>query len=129
MPWSSATTSRTRWISVAAALGIVERDRLAGEDRAPILPGDHGHLGLDAGRLALGFRQDLRGREPGVQLELELVGEQIRTDPPVVGRAGQDLVLEEVEVSIQGRDDRLRLSRSSATRSGSALASLKRSPS
>ena len=95
-----------------AAFGIVERQRPARESRAPHLPRDHRHLRLDAGRLALGFIENLRRGQSCVQLEIELVREQCRTDPPVIAGARKDLGLEKLEESIQATRRSARLSSS-----------------
>ena len=89
VPWSLATASSTRRVICASALGVVGRDGLAGEGRAPELPGDHGHLALDAVGLRLGLRQHLVGRDPRVELQVQLLDEQLAADPPLAVERGR----------------------------------------
>ena len=87
---------------LAAALGVVGRERPAGEGRPPELAGDHVHLALDAVGLGLGLREHLVGREPGVELELELLANfSLPIRQSSVDR-GQDLVLQERQVAPRG---------------------------
>ena len=89
LPWSLPSSSSTRADHRAAALGVVGRERPAGERLRPQLPGDHVHLALDAVRLGLGLRQaPRRPCRPGVEFQLQLLGELLPADPPVVGRTG-----------------------------------------
>ena len=66
----------------ATASDVVDGNRHSGKERSPQLTGDHTHLDLDPVGLALGFREHFLGRDPRVELEIQLLDEAVAADPP-----------------------------------------------
>ena len=81
---------------LAAAFGIIGRQRHAWERRAPELPGDHIHVAHDTRELRQSFVQHLGRRETGVQLELHLSFKAFLAQPPFALRAGKQVLFEKL---------------------------------
>src|SRR5439155_168458 len=77
-----------------SASQIVGWERVAGEELRPELPGEGVHVALDAIGPGLGERQHLVGRQPGFELQLELLGEPLPAEPPVTGGSRQQVFFE-----------------------------------
>ena len=70
------------------------------------LPGDDEHFVFDALRLGLRLLENLVGRDAGVQLEFEFLGEQLLADAPFAGGARQHLALQEFLMLFERGDHR-----------------------